>query len=71
MCIGGSTPPAPAPLPAPAPPAPTRVDPEVRKAKTQNRQRAALAAGRNSTIVTGSQGLSGESSGNAKTVLGT
>jgi len=70
MCMGSSPAPAPAPLPAPAPPAPTRADPEVKKAKTQNKQRAALAAGRNSTIVTGSQGLVSESTSGSKTLLG-
>ncbi len=55
-------------LPAPAP-APTRVDPTVTDARRQNRMQAALAAGRASTILTGSQGLA-EASNEKKRVLG-
>lgn len=48
---------APPPLPPPAPPPPTEVEPEVRKARAKNRSAAALAGGRQSTILTSSQGL--------------
>ena len=70
MCL--SSPPAPAvqPLPPPAPAAPKRVDQAVKNASSTNRKRAALASGRNSTVLTSAQGLASAPSG-AKTELGT
>lgn len=49
--------PEPPKVPDPPPPPPTKVDPAVKEARNQNRLQAALAAGRASTILTGSQGL--------------
>jgi hypothetical protein len=70
MC--GSAPSIPAPPPPPPPPAPppTEVAPEVSKARNTARQRAALSAGRNSTILTGSGGLEGDVATSGKTLLG-
>jgi hypothetical protein len=42
----------------------------VTKARSQSRQRAALASGRNSTILTAAQGLTGDVSTSGKTLLG-
>jgi hypothetical protein len=57
-------------LPPEAPPPPTIVDPVVKKAREQNRQQAALALGRDKTILTSSQGLTEEASTTKKTLLG-
>ena len=57
MCLPGPSTPSPAPLPPAPAPAPTEVDPAVKRARTENRQRAALAQGRDSTITTCPQGL--------------
>lgn len=73
MCVGSSSPPASPTLPAlppPPPPVPRRTDPEVSRAGTRNRQRAALAEGRASTILTSGLGLTSPASTTAKTVLG-
>lgn len=72
MCFG-SSPRAPAPpaLP-PAPPAPpTPQDPSVTKAKLRNKQVAALAAGRSSTILTSGLGLTTPANTAKKSLLGT
>lgn len=61
MCMGGGgSAPSPPPLPPPLPPPPTPADPAVTAARDKNRQIAALAAGRDSTIQNsgGAQGLS-------------
>lgn len=65
---GGDMPSIPAPIPPKAPP--KRVSPETTKAKVGERQRAALAAGRNSTLLTGSQGDLSQASVTGKTLLG-
>ena len=71
MCMGGSpTPPAPPPPPPPAPPAPTPVDPEVRRARSNNRNKAALAEGRDATILTSPVGLTKKASTAQKSLLG-
>lgn len=59
MCMGGGGAPSPPPLPPAPPPVPTEVDPAVKRARDTNRQRAALAQGRDSTIsnVGGAGGL--------------
>ena len=70
MCIASQpkmTPPAP---PPPAPPVPKRTDPEVKQANARNRQVAALAAGRDSTISTSPQGLESAASTAKKKLLG-
>lgn len=71
MCIGGSpkTPEVP-PLPPPAAPPPTAADPAVARARDSNRSRAALALGRDKTILTSSQGLEPVEQ-QKKTLLGT
>ena len=56
MCVGPLAPPSspsPPPPPAPLPPPPTAADPEVRRAKGKARTRAALASGRQSTLLGG------------------
>ena len=70
MCFSAPSMPGPPPPPPAPPPPPTEVDPEVTKARTQSRQRAALASGRNSTILTAAQGLTGDVSTSGKTLLG-
>ena len=71
MCIGSSpkVPEIP-PLPPPAPPPPTALDPAVARARESNRQRAALAQGRDKTILTSGQGLTDLVSPAKKTLLG-
>jgi hypothetical protein len=54
-------------IPKPTPP-PTQQSPEVVLARTNERRRAALAAGRQSTILTGPSGV--PAAGGAKTLLG-
>jgi hypothetical protein len=70
MCIGG-TPSAPAPPPA-LPEAPRTPDTTTSGVSTDldARRRAAASGGANSTILTGSRGLSGSSGSTAKTLLG-
>jgi hypothetical protein len=63
MCF--STPKMPT-IPKPTPP-PTQQSPEVVAARTNERKRAALAAGRQSTILTGPMGVP---AGGTKTLLG-
>lgn len=60
----------PPPLPPPAPPPPTAADPAVARARSDNRQRAALALGRDKTILTSGQGLSDGAGSGKKTLLG-
>jgi hypothetical protein len=71
MCMGGSSP-SPPPLPPPAAPIPKVMDPSVIKARADERQRAALAGGRDSTILNsgGGQGLDTTNSNDRKTLLG-
>ncbi len=70
MCIfGGPKLPTPPPPPAPPPPLPTPADPGVKRARQDNRNKAALAAGRDSTIKTSAQGLTTLTS-DKKTLLG-
>lgn len=64
-----STPQAPPPPPPPPPP-PTPLDPTVQKARTDERRLAALAAGRQGTIVTGGQGLEPLDNTTRKILLG-
>jgi hypothetical protein len=63
---------SPGPRPAVPPPAspPTRDDAEVRRAAMEERRRRSLAAGRESTIVTGAQGAAGEAPVRRKALLG-
>ena len=71
MCIGGSpkSPPVPPLPPEPAPP-PTALDPAVMKARQNSRQAAALAGGREKTILTSGQGLTTPATTVKKTLLG-
>lgn len=62
--------PAPIPLPPPPAPPPTPLDPQVQKARTDERRLAALAAGRQGTIVTGGQGLQPLDNTTRKILLG-
>jgi hypothetical protein len=70
MCFSAPEAPPPPPPPAPLPPVPTAQDPAVTKARSTSKQRAALASGRNSTILTSSQGLEGDVTTSGKTLLG-
>jgi len=56
---------------AAATPAPKRTDPEVTRAKLDQRRRSLANFGRGSTIATSVQGLQTEASGARKTLLGT
>lgn len=60
---------APSVLP-PLPPIPTEADPAIGRARAGQRQKAALAAGRSSTILTSPLGLTTEASTAKKRVLG-
>ena len=78
MCIFGSpstpaAPPLPPPLPPPPPPpaTPTAADPAVAQARTRQRQRAGLAGGRGSTVLTSGLGLLTPAGTVKKTLLGT
>jgi len=69
MCIGGSPRiPAPPPPPPPPPP-PTPQDPNVAAARIRDRQVAALASGRGSTVLTSGIGLTTEAESRAKKTL--
>ena len=68
----GGTPqlPPPAPITPPKPP-PTPVDPAIAKARDKSKQQAALAEGRDKTILTSGLGLTDAApSGTKKIVLG-
>ena len=70
MCMGGGAPaPAPPPPIQPPSPAPKRTDDAVQRARQQERNRAALAQGRSSTLLTTGQQL-GEANTTGKTLLG-
>lgn len=66
MCFSGPS------LPAPQapPPVATEQDAAVQASLDAERRRRALAAGRQSTILTGPQGVLAPPSGTAKTLLG-
>lgn len=68
MCVFRSPAPKPQPLPPlPAPiPTPQKQDPAVTTARQKSRQQAALAQGRDSTILTGGLGLIGGARSSAK-----
>jgi hypothetical protein len=70
MCMSQPKTPDTPPLPPPAPPPPTAADPAVARARSDNRQRAALALGRDKTILTSGQGLSDSTGSGKKTLLG-
>jgi hypothetical protein len=70
MCFSAPAAPPPPPTPPPLPPPPTEQSPEVTKARKDSRQRAALASGRNSTILTSAQGLTDAPAVTGKTLLG-
>lgn len=71
MCMGGSpSSPPPPPLPPEPPPPPTEVDPAVKQARATARTRAAASGGRDSTILTGPQGLVSDTANTRKTLLG-
>ena len=75
MCAGPLAPSKPKPQPLPPPPtppapAPQRSDPAVSRARKKDKQQAALAGGRKSTVLTGGSGLTGSANGAKKTLLG-
>ncbi len=76
MCVGPlapskpKAPPAPPPPPPPAPPPPRAQDPAITRARTRDRQQAALAGGRQASILTGGLGLTTGANGAKKTLLG-
>ena len=71
MCMFSSPSPPPAPPPPPPPPEPPKeTDERVRKSRLDERRRAMLAGGRQSTILTGPGGLSDPPDTAEKTLLG-
>jgi hypothetical protein len=77
MCVFSSPSPPPPPpppvIPPPPPlpdPPPTPVDPAVTRARTKDRQQAALAQGRSATVLTSGLGLTSEATSAKKTLLG-
>jgi hypothetical protein len=72
MCMSSPKVPAPPPPPPPPPELPKEMDVAARTARSNERQRAALAAGRASTILTGPLGASDTAATTAagKTLLG-
>ena len=73
MCMGGGgsapSPPPPPPPPQPPSPPPKRTDDAVIRARQIERNRAALAQGRSSTLLTTGEQL-GEANTTGKTLLG-
>ena len=70
MCMGQGAPaPAPPPPIQPPSPAPKRTDDAVIRARQQERNKAALAQGRSSTLLTTGEQLS-EANTTGKTLLG-
>lgn len=72
MCMGGGgSAPMPPPLPPPPPPVPTPIDQSVVNARQETRNRAAIAAGRNASIMTDPNGLTAtDSTKGPKSLLG-
>jgi hypothetical protein len=71
MCMFGGGGSAPAPPPPPPPiPTPTRDDPEISQADRDARRRRQLAAGRQSTLLTGGEGVTEDANTADKTLLG-
>lgn len=68
MCFGGAKTPDVA-VPATPPPLPTPVDPAIKKARSDQRQKAALA-GANSTTATSAMGDTSQANVAYKTLLG-
>jgi hypothetical protein len=68
--FGGGGTPSPPPPPPPPPEPPKMVDEAVVKARTDERKRAALAAGSAGTIKTSPQGLTDTANTAGKTLLG-
>lgn len=54
------------PTPQPPPPPPGKSDEEVRSAELEDRRRRAAAKGRQSTILTGAQGVEDQGAGGKK-----
>lgn len=68
---GGTAYPSPAPLPPAPEPVPSYADESVKRARDDQKKRAAAMAGYASTIATGGQGIAGPASTTAgKTMLG-
>jgi hypothetical protein len=70
MCLGGSSKPEDPPAPPPIPRAPTRADPEVRRAREDERRNLALLSGDRSTIRTSAQGLLSPANTRKTNILG-
>ena len=71
MCVFRAPPTKPPPPIAASPPPPTKQDPAVTQARQRARQQAALAQGRDSTVLTKAAGLIGDAPSSAKkTILG-
>lgn len=68
MCMA-SKPPAPTPLPEP-PAVAKEVDQNAQGARDDQKRKAALAAGRQSSILTGAKGLTAPASTASKSLLG-
>lgn len=70
MCMSSPSTPTPPPPPPPPPEAAKDTDPAIAKARQDERRRAQLAAGRQSTILTGGQGDTSDAKTMKKTLLG-
>jgi hypothetical protein len=70
MCFSAPSMPAPPPPPPAPPPPPQEQDEAVKKARGTSKQKAALAGGRNATILTSAQGLTDDITTSGKTLLG-
>lgn len=69
MCVSSPSIPQPAPVPEP-PKVPTPVSETTSAAREEERRKALLAQGRQSTLLTGAQGLQTEATTQRKTLLG-
>ncbi len=67
MCFGGPSIPA---APAPPPPAPVEQEQAVRSSMDRERRRQAATQGQQSTVLTGSQGVTSAATTSQKTLLG-
>ncbi len=70
MCMSAAPSIQAAVAPPPPPKVPTPVDEGVSKAREDEKRKALLAQGRQSTLLTGSQGLVSEAPTQRKTLLG-
>mgnify|MGYP003109280768 CR=1 FL=1 len=70
MCMPRAPEMPPPPPPPPPIPTPARDDPEVTRADRTARRRRQLAAGRQSTLITGGEGVTQDANTGSKSLLG-